>query len=68
MSAKIASRSNTGGQRKETSWIQAYTARHTTGKAALLIKLRLSKASAIMHPAQIAQCLGLDLSLPLKHG
>ncbi len=35
MSAKFANRSNISGQLKETSGIQAYTARPTTGEAAL---------------------------------
>ncbi len=35
MSAKFANRSNIGGQLKETSRIKAYTARPTTGEAAL---------------------------------
>ena len=35
MPAKFANRSNIGGQLKETSGIQACTARPTTGEAAL---------------------------------
>jgi len=35
MSAKVADRSNISGQLKETSGMKAYTARPTTGEAAL---------------------------------